>query len=204
MSTTVCRRSRSTRTTELEGPPAPVGGPTADLPPTIVTARLELVPLRVADADEMVDVLADPTLYRFIGGGPPTRVELVARYRTQVAGRSADGREEWRNWIVRERSGRAATGFVQATITGDGEDRTADVAWVIGVGWQGRGYATEAASGLVRWLDSAGVREIVAHVHPDHAASAAVAGRIGLEPTDLFVDGERRWRRVRPRSGSGS
>jgi RimJ/RimL family protein N-acetyltransferase len=170
----------------------------ADIPATIVTARLELVPLRVADADEMVDVLADPTLYPFIGGGPPTRAELVGRYRAQVAGRSGDGREEWRNWIVRERAGGAATGFVQATITGDDgddENRIADVAWVIGVGWQGRGYATEAAAGLVGWLDAAGVREIVAHVHPDHAASAAVARRIGLEPTDTLVDGERRWRR---------
>jgi RimJ/RimL family protein N-acetyltransferase len=196
MSTTACRRSRSTRTTDRDGPPAPVVGPRADLPATIVTARLELVSLRVADADEMVDVLADTSLYAYTGGRPPTRRELVARYRAQVAGRSGDGREEWRNWIVRERSGGAATGFVQATITGDDENRIADVAWVIGVGWQGRGYATEAAAGLVRWLDAAGVREIVAHVHPDHAASAAVAGRIGLEPTDVFVEGERRWRRV--------
>ena len=194
MSTTACRRSRSTRTTDLDGPPAPVVGPRADLPATIVTARLELVSLRVADADEMVDVLADPSLYAYTGGRPPTRRELVARYRAQVAGRSGDGREDWRNWIVRERSGGAATGFVQATITGD-KNRIADVAWVIGIGWQGRGYATEAAAGLVGWLDAAGVREIAAHVHPDHAASAAVARRIGLEPTDTLVDGERRWRR---------
>lgn len=152
----------------------------------------------------MVDVLSDPTLYQFIGGGPPTRAELVDRYRAQVAGRSGDGREEWRNWIVRERSGGAATGFVQATITGDDENRIADVAWVIGVGWQGRGYATEAAGGLIAWLEAAGGREIVAHVHPDHAASAAVAERIGLEPTDTFVEGERRWRRVLAGSAGGS
>ena len=46
------------------------------------------------------------------------------------------------------------------------------------------------------WLDDAGVRSIVAHVHPDHAASAAVARNAGLEPTETYVEGERAWRRV--------
>lgn len=47
----------------------------------------------------------------------------------------------WHNGIVRLRAERAAVGFVQATITGD----TADVAWLIGVPWQRRGIAIEAA-----------------------------------------------------------
>jgi RimJ/RimL family protein N-acetyltransferase len=175
-----------------------------DLSGTFVTARLELVPLRVADAEEMVEVLADPTLYAFTGGRPPTPRELVDRYRAQVPGHSPVGDEEWRNWIVRERSSAAAAGFVQATISGADDARIAEIAWLIGIRWQGRGYATEAARGLVGWLDEAGVREIVAHIHPDHAASAAVAERIGLEPTGTIVDGERRWRRVRAASASGS
>ena len=175
-------------------------------PESIATARLDLVPLRVADAGEMVAVLADPGLYRFIGGRAPTRAELAARFAAQVRGRSPDGREEWRNWIVRERQSRAATGFVQATISGsDDAGRSAEVAWLIGVPWQGRGFAGEAAEGLVRWLETARIGEIVAHVHPEHAASAAIAARAGFEPTDIIVDGERRWRRVvgpvvRPRS----
>ena len=173
-------------------------------PETIVTARLELVLLRVADAAEMVDVLMDPSLYAFIGGRAPSHSELLDRYAAQVVGHSPDGTELWRNWVVRERPGGAATGFVQATITGDDATRIAEVAWVIGVRWQGRGYATEAVGGLVRRLERSGVREIVAHLHPDHAASAAVAGRIGLEPTDVIVDGERRWRRVVPGSAAES
>ena len=39
---------------------------------TIGTERLLLTPLRIADADEMVDVLADPRLHQFIGGRPAT------------------------------------------------------------------------------------------------------------------------------------
>jgi hypothetical protein len=46
----------------------------------IQTDRLRLTPLTVQDADAMVDVLADPELYTFIGGQPPTLEELRERY----------------------------------------------------------------------------------------------------------------------------
>jgi RimJ/RimL family protein N-acetyltransferase len=173
---------------------------------SIATARLDLVPLRVEDAGEMVAILGDPALYGFIGGAPPSLAELTSRYRAQVSGRSSDSREEWHNWIVREQSGGAAVGFVQATIVDlpGGVGRSAEVAWLIGVPWQGRGFATEAASGLLAWLESLAVGDIVAHVHPDHRASALVAERISLRPTDELVDGERVWRRTASEAaGSG-
>lgn len=169
-------------------------------PEPLATDRLDLVPLRVADAGEMVAVLADPALYAWIGGTPPRRADLVRQFRAQVAGRSPDGREEWHNWIVRERASGAATGFVQATIVLDGQP-SAEIAWVIGTSWQGRGFATEAARALVAWLEARDVRSIVAHIHPDHAASAAVAGRAGLAPTDDFVEGERVWRLISSAAG---
>ena len=68
------------------------------------------------------------------------------------------------------------------------------MAWVVGVPWQGHGYATEAATALVEWLRELGVDDIAAHIHPDHQASAAVAGRAGLHRTADLVDGEVVWR----------
>jgi RimJ/RimL family protein N-acetyltransferase len=164
-------------------------GPSGD---RIVTARLELLPLAVGDAEEMVAVLGDERLYAFTGGGPPKLDELRARYARLVVGCSADGTEQWRNWIARLRDGRAV-GTVQATITAAG--RAAEVAWVIGVAWQRQGLAAEAARGLVAWLEAGGVQTITAHVHPDHHASAAVAARAGLAATGEVHDGERVWRR---------
>ncbi|RSS52333.1 GNAT family N-acetyltransferase, partial [Streptomyces sp. WAC07061] len=49
---------------------------------------------------------------------------------------------------------------------------------------------------LVGWLGAQGVGTVVAHVHPDHAASAAVAAAAGLAPTGRWQDGEARWERV--------
>lgn len=164
-------------------------GPEAD---RIRTARLELVPLAVSDAEEMVGVLGDERLYALTGGRPPTLAELRARYAQLVVGRSPDGMEQWRNWIVRLRNGRAV-GTVQATITAAG--RAAEVAWLIAAAWQGQGLASEAAQGLVAWLEAGGVQTITAHVHPDHHASAAVAARAGLVATEEVHDGERVWRR---------
>ncbi len=159
----------------------------------IATSRLDLTPLTPDDADEMVGVLADEALYAFIGGQAPTLEALRSQYERQAIGHSADGTETWLNWIIRTRAEGRAMGFVQATITNEGHD--AEIAWVVGVPWQGRGHATEAAAALVVWLDAQGVASITASIHPDHAASEGVARRIGLSPSDRIVDGERVWLR---------
>ncbi|WP_133977553.1 GNAT family N-acetyltransferase [Kribbella voronezhensis] len=152
------------------------------------TERLALLPLHVEYAEEMAGVLAASELYTFTGGGPPTAEELAARYERQVAGPGRPG-EYWLNWVASSLEDDALVGYVQATVTGD----EAEIAWVIGTAWQGRGYAKEAAVGLVTWLQAHGVRRIVAHVHPDHGASAAVAAVVGLTRTDVVQDGEVRW-----------
>ncbi len=156
----------------------------------LTTGRLRLEPLRLDHADEMVDVLADPTLYAFTGGEPPTLDELRLRHQWQIRGRSPDGTEEWLNWIVRLFADGRAIGFVQATVV----EGRADVAWLIGVAWQGSGYATEAVQAMIGWLRLRGVDSITAHIHADHAASAAVAARVGLAPTEEIEDGEIVWR----------
>jgi RimJ/RimL family protein N-acetyltransferase len=171
------------------------GAGTADQ--RIVTARLELAPLSVQDADEMVEVLGDWRLHEFIGGRPATLDELRGRYARLAKGRSADGSQAWHNWIVRRLADRRAVGTVQATITGGG--RAAEVAWVIGVPWQGQGIASEAAKAVVAWLEGRRVRTIIAHVHPGNHASAVVATRAGLTPTDTYHHGERLWRRRAPK-----
>lgn len=164
----------------------------------IATARLDLLPLRVEHAEEMAGVLADPALHAFIGGVPDTPGELRSRYARVTAG-SPDPAVSWLNWVIRVREEDRLAGTVQATVgpSGDGA-LTAEIAWVVGTAWQGRGIATEAARGLVDWLGQQPVRAVVAHIHPDHKASAAVAAAAGLVPTGEWRDGEVRWHRHLP------
>ena len=140
-------------------------------------------------ADEAVAAFADPVLHSFTGGAPETADGLRLRYARQAVGHSADGTQTWLNWIVRRRDTAEVVGTVQATVSG----RTAEVAWVVATGHQGHGYAREAASAMAALLRSRNVHALVAHVHPDHHASAAVARAIGLRPTGAVVDGEVRW-----------
>jgi RimJ/RimL family protein N-acetyltransferase len=159
----------------------------------IGTERLLLTPLGVQDADELVGVLDDPRLHRFVGGRPASLAELRARYARLTAGSPRPG-ELWRNWVVRRRADLRPVGTVQATLTRRRAGWTAHVAWVVGVPWQGQGFASEAARALVGWLAGNGVQEVLALVHPDHAASARVAVGAGFQPTGDRVEGEQVWR----------
>lgn len=160
----------------------------------LTTRRLLLIPLRPRDAEPMAAVLADERLHEFIGGAPASPAALRERYRALAAG-SPDPDQVWLNWIVRLRSSGERAGTVQATVTRRGDGTwTAAVAWMIGLPWQGQGYASEAAAELVTWLTREGAAVITASIHPEHHASAAVARHAGLTPTDAEVDGERVWR----------
>ncbi|MGW8886637.1 GNAT family N-acetyltransferase [Streptomyces sp. NPDC055749] len=167
---------------------------TPEDPAPFSTARLDALPLRTGYADEMAAVLADPALHAYTGGAPEDADALRARYARQTAG-SPDPAERWWNWVLRVRTDGCLAGYVQATV----RDGQAEIAWVVGTGWQGLGYAKEAAKGLVAHLLDAGeVRTVIAHIHPDHAASAAVAAAAGLVRTGVREDGEIRWRADAP------
>ena len=139
----------------------------------------------------MCEVLGDEQMHTFTGGAPLSTDQMRARYHRLVVGQSRDGTELWFNWIVRLDPAQPV-GAMQATVAAD---RTrAEVAWEIGVPWQGHGYASEAAAAVVRWLVDSGVTDVRAMIHPAHLASARVAARAGLTPTTEVVDGELVWR----------
>ncbi|MEV0533398.1 GNAT family N-acetyltransferase [Kitasatospora sp. NPDC050463] len=158
---------------------------------TLHTERLDLLPIGPEHAEELAAALADPALHTFTGGEPATADALRARYARLAAG-SPDPAVAWGNWALRLRADGRLTGYVQATVGAD----AAEIAWVLGTPWQGRGLACEAAGALVAHLRAAGVTEVFAHIHPDHHASAAVARAAGLTPTEEQQDGEVRWSSV--------
>jgi RimJ/RimL family protein N-acetyltransferase len=169
---------------------APSGSVAAmdDVEATLTSERLVLTPLTLADAEEMVNVLADPALGAFTGDEPPSLAELRRRYAILETRHEPRGDALWLNWIVRTRG--RPIGYVQATVRGP----EAFLAWLIAVPHQGRGFATEATRAVVAWLvRDLGVTELRATIHDDHDASRGVARGIGLRPTERWMDGERVW-----------
>lgn len=160
----------------------------------LTTPRLTLEPLRPEHAQEAFPVFDDVRLHTWTGGEPSSLEELQARYARQAAGQSPDGSQGWLNWMLRRTEDGRLTGTVQATLyrTESGEVE-ASLAWVIGVEHQGKGYAREGAQAVAAWLRTHQVPSLAAYIHPDHAASAAVARALGLTPSATLVDGETRW-----------
>ncbi|WP_062203521.1 GNAT family N-acetyltransferase [Demequina salsinemoris] len=160
-------------------------------PVPLASSRLILEPLTAAHATEMAVALADPALYEFTGGEPPTVDALTARYARLESRTSPDGSEAWLNWAVRTMDDAELAGYVQATVASSGLE--ADVAWVVATTHQGRGLATEAARTMLDWLSEQGVTRVSAWIHPEHRASAGVARRLGFAATSERADGEIRW-----------
>ena len=173
--------------------------PDPDLAITAIKGRgMFLTPLRVDDAESMVEVLADPQLYTFTGGEAPSLEGLRRRYRSQVRGGPTDGSAYWLNWIVRLRDD-TAVGFVQATAHYDGISYIADLAWVIGTPWQRKGMATAAAVLMKDWLADHGVPRFCASIHPRHESSRKVAASLGLRRSEQLTDeGEEVWNMTTP------
>src|SRR3954447_673710 len=167
----------------------------------ITTERLVLVPLQEEDAEELAEILFDGRLHDFIGSPPGSQIDVRDRFVLLAAGSPRPG-EHWLNWVVRRRHDSVAVGTVQATVREVDGLLSARLGWMIGIAWQNRGFASEAATALVRWMRWQRVDEIAANIHPEHDADAAVARRAGLRQTEEVHDGERVWRAPSIRGGA--
>jgi RimJ/RimL family protein N-acetyltransferase len=54
--------------------------------------------------------------------------------------------------------------------------------------YRGRGYATEAARGMIAWAARRGIRRVLASISPDNGASLAVARKLGMREVTVVVD----------------
>lgn len=129
---------------------------------------------------ELFEILSDPRMYLFLPQDPPRSVEaLGGRYRFLESRRSPDGREEWLNWVLRLRSDGKCVGTVQATI---GSNRTAQLAYQVGVPYWRQGLAGEACDCVIRALfDEACVGEIRAELDTRNVASLRLLERLGFQ-----------------------
>lgn len=141
----------------------------------------------------LVDLCADPTVMRFLGGRQRPDAAAV------LSGRIADHWETFGFglWAALDGSGRLA-GFAGACRPGPGWDP--EFAGATEVGWRlarwawGRGFATEGARlALAAGAAHLGLGEMIAFVDPGNTRSRAVARRLGMARRSSALD---RWRGV--------
>jgi len=142
---------------------------------------LALEPLLAAHATEMFAALSAPEVYTYLDQPAPVSLDaLRERYRKLETRRSADGSQQWLNWVIRLDATRECAGFVQATIH---PDATAGFAFVIAPQWWGQGIAHAACVEAVALLrHEYGVRALYATADARNARSIRLLARLGFAP----------------------
>lgn len=164
----------------------------------IRTDRLTLEPQVAAHAEEMFAVLSDPAIYEYENQPPPSLGWLRERFTRLESRRSANGQEQWLNWVIRLPTSELI-GYVQATVYPAG--RTA-IAYELSSKFWGRGLAHEALQAMIAALvERYRVRRLTAVLKRENSRSLRLLERLGfsratpemharhqVEPSELLME----------------
>lgn len=141
--------------------------------PVIETARLRLRAPTADDFPAVAAFLASPRA-QFIGGP----YDAVQAWRLFAASAGAWIVQAFGYWAVDERDGGALVGAVGLQQPPDFPE--IEFGWDLYDGFEGRGYATEAATAARDWAFGARrLATLVSYIEPENAASIRVAERLG-------------------------
>jgi [ribosomal protein S5]-alanine N-acetyltransferase len=144
---------------------------------TLVAGDLVLEPQVVAHAAEMFLVLGDPAIYEFENAPPESLVWLEQRFVKLESRRSADGTEQWLNWVIRLPSGELA-GYVQATIA---SEFVAYIAYELASKfWRRRVGSTAVGAVLAELAKTYHMRTFAAILKARNVRSAALLRHLGF------------------------
>jgi RimJ/RimL family protein N-acetyltransferase len=168
----------------------------------IETGSLTLEPQTAAHAEEMFAVLSDPAIYEYENEPPPSVEWLRVRFTQLESRRSADGQEQWLNWVIRLPTSELI-GYVQATVDANGR---AAIAYELSSAYWGRGLARQAVQAMISELvQRYQVHQLTAVFKRKNLRSMRLLERLGfspapaerhrkhqVEPGELFMQREER------------
>lgn len=144
---------------------------------TLRAGALTLEPQLERHAPEMFRVLSDPAIYEFENAPPESEDWLRRRFARLESRRSADGTEQWLNWVIRLPSGELA-GYVQATVRGE---RPALVAYELASRHWRQGIGSAAVAAVLAELQGAhGVQWFAAVLKTANFRSMALLRKLGF------------------------
>lgn len=146
---------------------------------SVEAVALTLEPQTAAHAEEMFAVLSDPAIYEHENEPPRSLEWLRERFARLESRRSADGREQWLNWVIRLPTSELI-GYVQATVHADGR---AAIAYELASAYWGRGLARRAVEAMiVELVEYHRVRELTAVLKRGNRRSLRLLERLGFSP----------------------
>ena len=148
--------------------------------PLLITRRLTLGPPQISDFDDSVAMWADPVVTRFVGGRAFTAEESWARL---LRARGLWALLGFGYWAVRETAtGRYVGEIGFADFRRDLQPSLAglpEMGWVLTAWSHGHGFATEALTAALAWIDETLKPPVVpCIIDPANAASLALARKM--------------------------
>jgi ribosomal-protein-alanine N-acetyltransferase len=157
-------------------------------PDDLSTDRLVLRPLRDSDLDALAAIYADPLTMRFLGG-IRTRETTRTGLEWMIAAHREQGFGLWATTLREDGTLIGRCGILVQDVEGATEH---EIAYLLGSGWWGKGYATEAAAAIRDHARSElGLDRLISLIDPGNVASQAVARRIGMHHERDLVFEER-------------
>ncbi|WP_088310537.1 GNAT family N-acetyltransferase [Novosphingobium sp. B 225] len=150
--------------------------------PLLTTARLELWQPALRDLADLHALTLDDETRRFLGQFVPSEMDAFNRLHRNAGSWALHG---YGTFMVRLRGQdriiancgvfRSHRGF------GQGLDDVAEAGWIVHKDHWGSGIAREAMESALAWFDTThGKQRIACMIEQDHAASDALAGKLGF------------------------
>jgi RimJ/RimL family protein N-acetyltransferase len=153
---------------------------------SLETDRLFMTPPTLADFEDMYAMWSNREVVSQVIDSPLTQEEVWARLHRIVGHWALMG---FGHWMVRERDSKKFVGELgffrfKRKLTPD-FDKAHEIGWMLAKESQGRGYAMEAATAALRWLErECGCKETVCIIAPGNLASLTLAKKLSYRVTD--------------------
>lgn len=147
------------------------------MPVTFSTPRLDVRPLTRDDLQPFHAIWSDPAV---IFWGAMSTLNATRRFLEQVIGRRYDGHEHT-GWfaVVSKEHGHVVGDVVLVPSSWDA--LKPEIGWHFARRHHGRGFATEAATGLLDHARRLGIGQVFAKILPTNHPSRRVARRVGMQ-----------------------
>jgi len=154
----------------------------------IKTDRLILEPILPVHANKMLEVLSDKEIYKYIPENPPDLDKLTKRYEHWAKRISPKGDELWLNWVGRRVDTNELIGYFQS---GFRAVDNVDIAYVLGINHQKLGFAFEAMSAVISFLETKlNAKIIKAWIDTRNHASIKLVKKLGMKQVEIIKDAD--------------
>ncbi|HWE48694.1 MAG TPA: GNAT family N-acetyltransferase [Bryobacteraceae bacterium] len=163
---------------------------------SIATERLLLRPFRLDDETAVHAYTSDPEVTRYTSWTPHTPAATRARLRAWVADQEHLPRTSI-HLAIESREHRMAIGWA-GFVSIDADRQTGIFGYLLNRDFWGKGLASEAAAGLVRWgFTELNLHRVVAEVSAENVPSTKILEKLGMRREahfrkNIMKDGE--WR----------